>query len=111
MGGVTTQVDVQNLFAVNVLLQIFDGLVTYQGLQLGCIEANPLIAASFGTYGLLPALLLFKGQACGLLLLLRRSAPPLLAFRALRSVAVAYCLCSVLPWLGTLVPLAVRTTG
>lgn len=107
----TSQVDLQTLFAVNILLQVFDGLVTHQALQLGCIEANPLVAASFTTYGLLPALLLFKAQACGLLLLLRRSAPPPLALRALRMLAIAYCLCSVLPWLGTLIPLAVRTSA
>jgi hypothetical protein len=108
MESVSVDLDLQRLFAVNILLQIFDGLVTYQGLQLGCIEANPLLEASFVASGVLPTLLLFKAEACGLLLLLRRSAPRPVAFRALRMLAVAYCLCSVFPWLGTLIPLTVR---
>lgn len=107
----SVEADLQQIFAVNVLLQIFDGVVTYQGLQLGCLEANPLVRASFAFWGIGPALLLFKAKACGLLLLVRRCAPADLGFRALRMVAIAYGICSVLPWIGTLLPVLVRMVG
>ena len=35
----------------NLLLQFFDGLLTYQVLSLGVPEANPLVNAAIGEWG------------------------------------------------------------
>jgi hypothetical protein len=94
-----------DLFALNLLLQIFDGIVTYQALNLGVGEGNPILRSSIETVGLGPALLLYKAHACGLLLLVRRAAPAPLSATALRASAAAYLLCSLLPWLCVLVAL------
>ncbi|MET0153032.1 MAG: hypothetical protein ABW298_10555 [Candidatus Binatia bacterium] len=98
--------DLRKLFALNVLLQLGDGMLTYQALQFGFPEGNPLIKASMATVGSGPALLLFKANACGLLLLLRRSAPPLLGASVLRGVALGVALLAVVPWLGKYLALA-----
>jgi hypothetical protein len=58
------------------------------------------------TLGSGTALLLFKAQACGLLMLVRRNAPPVLGSRVLRCMAVGYLLAAVVPWLGKLLVLA-----
>ena len=87
------------LFVLNVALQLFDGVATYQGLRLGFYEANPLLITSFQTLGVLPALLLFKAKACGLILLIRRGSPAQVSLPALRMLAVAYCVLSLVPWL------------
>lgn len=105
IGAGPTYEELHQLLSLNLLLQMFDGVVTWQGIQLGFAEANPLIASTFLAFGITEALLLFKAQACGFLILLRRSCPPALARRALRAVAVAYSICSVAPWTGTLLPL------
>lgn len=96
----------QDLFALNVLLQLADGLLTYQALLAGFTEANPILNGSMATLGAGSALMLFKAQACGFLLLIRRSAPPALGSWVLRWTAVAYALAAVVPWLGKLVVLA-----
>ena len=94
--------ELRELFALNVLLQLFDGMVTYQGLRLGLSEGNPIVAASFATLGVGASLLLFKAQACGMLFLLCRFLPGHFAGRVLWLLAVAYSLCSVAPWYGML---------
>jgi hypothetical protein len=94
------EIDLRQLFALNVLLQLVDGLLTYGGLQLGFPEGNPLINVSMANVGPGSTLLLFKANACGLLLLLRRSVPPPLGARALRAVALGVALLAVVPWLG-----------
>src|SRR6185369_9225983 len=35
------------LLVLNLLLQLFDGIATYQGLQVGFREANPLLLRAF----------------------------------------------------------------
>lgn len=94
------EMSLRQLFALNVLLQLVDGLLTYRALQIGLPEGNPLLSASMATLGPGSALLLFKANACGVLLLLRRSAPPLLGTRALLTVALGVALLAVVPWLG-----------
>jgi hypothetical protein len=94
------ELDLRQLFALNVLLQLVDGLLTYQALQIGFPEGNPLLKASMATVGVGSALLLFKANACALLLLLRRSVPPLLGASVLRGVALGVSLLAVVPWLG-----------
>jgi Domain of unknown function (DUF5658) len=95
-----SEIDLRKLFALNVLLQLVDGLLTYRALDIGLPEGNPLINVSMATVGPGSALLLFKANACGFLLLLRRSVPPLLGAWALRAVALAVALLAVVPWLG-----------
>jgi hypothetical protein len=91
-----------DLFALNILLQIVDGILTYNALQLGFAEGNPLLAASFMTIGPLSTLCLFKAKACGLLLLVRRSASPAIGTWALQGTAVGYALLAIVPWIGKL---------
>jgi Domain of unknown function (DUF5658) len=106
--GSAIEIHLQELFAVNVLLQVADGFLTYQALRCGFAEANPILNGSMATLGPGTALLLFKAQACGLLMLLRRNAPPILGSRVLRCMAVGYVLAAVVPWLGKLLVLAVE---
>jgi len=44
----------------NLLLQFFDGLLTYQVLSLGVPEANPLVNAAIGEWGVIWGLLYWK---------------------------------------------------
>ena len=89
------ELDLRKLFALNVLLQLVDGLLTYQALELGFPEGNPLLRLSMLTVGTGSALLLFKANACGLLMLIRRGVPPLLGVRVLRAMAVGVALLAV----------------
>jgi hypothetical protein len=54
--------------SVNLLLQVFDGILTYQVLLLGIPEANPLVSATIASWGEVWGLLLWKTFACVLLL-------------------------------------------
>ena len=87
------------LFFLNVALQIFDGVATYEGIHVGWKEANPLLVSAFAYLGVGPTLLLFKAKACFLLVMLHRNdhhrlVPPVLLF-----LACAYSAFSLLPWL------------
>ncbi len=87
------------LLLLNLSLQVFDAIATYQGLRLGWKEANPILAAAFASLGIGPALLFFKVKACLLLILLYRLAahpavPPVLGL-----LAGAYGLFSFVPWM------------
>ncbi len=98
-----------DLFAVNVLLQIVDGFLTYNALPLGFNEGNPLIGASMLTLGPATALLLFKAKACGLLILVRRGASPVFVARALQGTAIGYAFLAIIPWIGKLLAVAAIT--
>jgi hypothetical protein len=98
-----------DLFALNVLLQIVDGILTYNALGLGFPEGNPLLGASIVTLGPASALLLFKAKACGLLLLIRRSSSTLFVERALQGTALSYALFAIVPWVGKLLAIAAVT--
>ncbi|MBI4516792.1 MAG: hypothetical protein HY699_13355 [Deltaproteobacteria bacterium] len=94
------------LFALNLVLQMFDGMATYSGLALGCSEANPLLQHSFAVLGVGPTLLLVKAKACGLLLLLHRRAPQPLGKTVMHALAAIYCVLSLGPWLAKFLVLA-----
>jgi hypothetical protein len=85
------------LFLLNIALQLFDGVATAHGLACWH-EGNPVIRAAMQVLGAEPALLLWKAQACGWLLLLRRSAAPALAGPALAAGAGLYFGLSFVPW-------------
>lgn len=57
-------------FIFNLLLQAFDGILTYQVLSLGVPEANPFVAAAIDLWGEVWGLLYWKVFACGLLVLI-----------------------------------------
>ncbi len=89
---------VYQLFVLNLALQLFDGIATYEGLRMGCGEANPLLLSIFPHLGVGLALLIFKAKACLLLVFLlwqRRhpAVPWVLVF-----LACIYELFSFIPW-------------
>ena len=94
------------LLLLNLALQMFDGVATYQGLRIGVREANPILVAAFGLLGVGPALLLFKAKACGLLVLLHSKAPKRVGVTVLRALAAVYCVFSLGPWLGKFASMA-----
>ena len=96
------------LFILNIVLQIFDGVATYAGLHIGIHEGNPLLRNAFHVWGIVPALLLFKVQACGLLVFVYKIAGAQLAIFALGILAAVYCMFSLVPWLCTFVAFLVR---
>jgi len=102
------ELDLRKLFALNVLLQLVDGLLTYRALEIGFPEGNPLLRVWMALVGSGSALLLFKANACGLLLLVRRGVPPLVGARVLRGLAVGVALLAVVPWLGKYLAFAAR---
>lgn len=87
------------LLILNLVLQIFDGVATYAGLHIGSQEGNPLLRDAFHVWGVVPALVLFKAEACGLLVFVYRLAGEELAVFALGLLATAYCTFSLIPWL------------
>ncbi len=96
------------LLLLNLVLQIFDGIATYVGLHIGIHEGNPLLRNAFDVWGVVPALVLFKAQACGLLLFVYWLAGAELATFALGILAAAYCTLSLVPWLCTFVVFIAR---
>lgn len=100
-----TPVGQRTLFALlvlNLLLQAIDGTATYLGLASGFGEGNPVLQRAMTAFGVVPALALFKLEACACLLLvwtLRRS---WLAGPALVLTAVLYATCAVGPWAAAL---------
>jgi hypothetical protein len=94
------------LLLLNLALQLFDGVATYQGLRIGVREANPILLAAFGLLGVGPTLLLFKAKACGLLVLLHSTAPKRVGVTVLRALAAVYCVFSLGPWLGKFASMA-----
>lgn len=89
----------QDLLLLNLVLQLFDAVATYQGIQIGWKEANPILVHAFGLLGVGPTLLLFKMKACGLLVLITRNGQHRLAGPALSLTAAVYCMFSLTPWL------------
>lgn len=61
---------VRDLLIVNLTLQVFDGLFSYQLFSLGAAEANPLVAAAISSWGVVYGLAYKKILACILLLLI-----------------------------------------
>jgi len=98
--------ELQRLFVLNMALQLFDGVATYQGILLGFREANPLLVSAFGVIGVGQTLLLYKAYACGLLVVLKGAAPPRVGIAVMRGLAAVYCTFSLAPWLGKFASLA-----
>ncbi len=94
------------LLAINLLLQILDGVATHAGVSAGFPEGNPIVVRAAALLGLGPALLLLKLQACAWLCLvctLRRRCA--LAAPALVVSATVYLAMSAGPWSEILAPI------
>jgi hypothetical protein len=57
-------------FIFNLLLQLFDGVLTYQVVSIGIPEANPLVRQAIIEWGAAWGLLYWKLLACVLLALI-----------------------------------------
>jgi hypothetical protein len=95
-----------DMFLLNIVLQLFDGMATYSGIHMGALEANRLLRNAFVVWGVGPSLVLFKAFACGVLLLLYRNIDAEIGRPALTLLAALYCVFSLLPWMAKLTSLA-----
>jgi Domain of unknown function (DUF5658) len=85
------------LVASNMALQIFDGIATYIGWsRFG--EANPLLQTAFAMWGAGPTLVIAKGTAVALILMLARAGRPVLVGAGLSFTMAAYVSLSLVPW-------------
>jgi|SRR4029077_2528456 hypothetical protein len=86
-------ISVRDLLILNLTLQAFDGLFSYQAFSLlGAHEANPFVGAAISSWGVIAGLLYKKSFACALLLLIFSLGfkHPSLAKRALILTASVY---------------------
>jgi hypothetical protein len=93
------------LFLLNIALQLFDGVATYQGLRFHWAEGNPILLASMPYLGVGTTLLLFKAKACGFLVLLRRLGEREFVRESLVVLATVYAFLSFVPWMSRLLSL------
>jgi len=91
------------LMASNMVLQLFDGVATYVGWERYG-EANPLLQTAFGMWGAGPTLVVAKGFAVVLILMLARAGRPRLVGAGLAFTLVAYVSFSLIPWTTRLWP-------
>ena len=83
---------------LNLGLQVWDGLATYLGMQLGVPEGNPLLLVWMEGWGIGWALVSAKTTACGLLLLLGCLRDLFLSRVAMTFTAGLYFSFSFVPW-------------
>jgi len=87
------------LFLLNLCLQLFDGLATYRGMELGWQEGNVLLRNLMMEWGVGWTLLGIKAQACTLLLLLYHLQKCSFTVGALAFTAACYFSFSFIPWI------------
>ena len=92
------ETELHQLFVLNVALQLFDGVATWQGHYVWG-EGNPVMHVMMTSLGVSAALVLFKAKACAFLVILRRCWRYREAYDALLVLAVFYTAFSLLPWL------------
>ena len=93
-----TESDLHQLFVLNVALQLFDGIATWQGHWIWG-EGNPVMHVMMTSLGVTAALVLFKAKACAFLVVLRRCWRHREAYDALLVLAFFYTSFSLVPWL------------
>ena len=93
-----TEDRLHQLFVLNVALQLFDGIATWQGHFIWG-EGNPMMHVMMTSLGVSSALVLFKAKACAFLVILRRCWRHPEAYDALLVLAVFYTTFSLVPWL------------
>ncbi|HEY7164661.1 MAG TPA: DUF5658 family protein [Candidatus Binatia bacterium] len=83
---------VKRLLILNLLLQFFDGLLSYEVLSAGAAEVNPLVEVAVTNWGAIWGVVYHKLLACGLLLLIFafRNQRQLLTAQALTITASVY---------------------
>lgn len=86
------------LFLLNLGLQVWDGLATYLGMQLGVPEGNPLLRGWMGGWGVGWAVVSAKTASCGLLVLLQCLGDLFLSRVAMTFTAGLYFSLSFVPW-------------
>src|SRR4029453_17299528 len=86
------------LVAVNLSLQVWDGLATYYGLSHGVQEGNPLLRTCMEYWGVGVTLVGAKSAACVFLVYLREVASLSVSQWGLVLAALTYVMGSVLPW-------------
>jgi uncharacterized protein DUF5658 len=94
-------ISVRDLLILNLTLQVFDGLFSYQVFSLGAVEANPFVSAAISSWGVTYGLLYKKILACGLLLLiftLRQRHASLVTRAMIVSASVYTCVAAVSLW-------------
>jgi Domain of unknown function (DUF5658) len=97
---------IRDLLILNLTLQVFDGLFSYQAFSLGAVEANPFVSAAISSWGVIYGLFYKKFLACALLFLVFafRHRLPSLTQRGLVVTASVYacvtvaCLWKLLSW-------------
>src|ERR671911_2812786 len=84
-------------FLLNLLLQVFDGVLTYHVLSDGVPEANPLVSSAIAQWGSLWGLLYWKIVACALLgfIFALRHRRRSIAIKALALTAAVYAYVSI----------------
>ena len=87
------------LLLLNLALQVWDGLATYLGMQLGVPEGNPLLRGWMGDWGVGWAVVSAKTASCGLLVLLHCLGDLFLSRVAMIFTAGLYFSFSFVPWL------------
>ena len=85
-------ITLRDLLILNLTLQVFDGLFSYQVFSLGAAEANPFVSAAIANWGVTYGLLYKKTLACALLFLVFafRHRLPSLTHRGLVVTASVY---------------------
>ncbi len=101
-----TPTRLHQLFLLNLVLQLFDGVATYQGIH-DWGEGNPILLATMPYLGLGSTLLLFKAKACAFLIMLRRLGNAPLVYESLIVLATVYGCLSFVPWLSRFLSLVV----
>ena len=96
---------IHQLFLLNLCLQIFDGVATYEGLHHHWSEGNPILLQWMPFIGTGATLLLFKAKACGFLVILRRLGDQPFVHEALVMLATVYTFFSFIPWMTRLLSL------
>ena len=90
---------IHQLFLLNLCLQIFDGVATYEGLHHQWSEGNPILLSWMPFIGTGATLLLFKAKACGFLVILRRLGHEPFVYESLVMLATVYTFFSFIPWM------------
>jgi hypothetical protein len=81
-----------SLTGLNLLFQVFDGVLTYEVMHYGVGEANPLVAAAIGAWGAVWGLVFWKLLACTLLctIFAMRHRLQMMGIKALALTAAVY---------------------
>ena len=95
---VVSEARFHQVFLLNVSLQLFDGIATWQGHWLWG-EGNPVLQVLMTTLGVGVTLMLFKAKACAFLVVLRRCWRYREAYDALVVLALFYTTFSLVPWM------------